>query len=150
MNGDSSEKWTEGRLVRRCIALPPVKVDASGWEPDIPAEQWSSGRLVHPPKVLTRQVVDCSTWDAPAPWLELVVAFVPGSPPLPAADLADRVIDLLRPQARLSYDASRSRPEGEAFIIALVPAERATEEQLASLVMSLPPGSPLVRVARAA
>ena len=150
MSGDSRDDWSRGRLIRLCQALPPVKVDASTWEPDIPADQWTTGRLVTPVKALSRQVVDCSTWDAPSPWLELVVAFDPGSSPLPVVDLAERVIDLLRPQVRLSYDAVKSRPEGQTFVIVLVPHEKTTEERLALLASSLPPGSPSVRVARVA
>ena len=149
MSSDSREEWSSGKLVRMVRGLPPIRVDASTWEPDIPADQWSEGRLVHLPKAVLQQKVDCSTWDTP-PWLELVVAFAPGSSPLHAIEQANRVIGLLQAGASLAYDASRSRTEEEAFIIALVPANRATEEQLASMVASLPPGSPTVRVARAA
>lgn len=150
MSSDSREEWSSGRAVRRVSGVQFVKVDASGWDADIPADQWTTGRAIAHIDTLTPPKVDCSTWDAPSPWLELVVAFTPGSPPLPVVELANRVIDLFQPRARLSYDASRSRAEGEAFIIALVPSKRATEEQLASMVASLPPGSPTVRVARAA
>lgn len=143
---DSRDEWSRGRLIRLCKGLPSVQVDASKWEADIPSD---SGRMITPIKFLLRQEVDCSTWDTP-PWLELIVAFAPDSPPLQAVEQANRVIGLLQAGARLTYDAIRSRTEGEAFVIALVPADRATVEQLASLVASLPPGSPSVRVARAA
>ena len=150
MNGDSREEWSTGRLIRLCKGLPPVHVDASAWEPDIPADQWTTGRMVTPLKALLQQEVDCSSWDAPSPWLELVVAFAPGSSPLQAVEQANRTIGLLQAGTRLSYDAVRSRTEGETFVIALVPQDKMTEEKLASLAASLPPGSPPVRVARAA
>ena len=150
MNGDSREEWAEGRLVRRVIALPPVQVDASGWDSDNPADQWAMGHAAPRIDPVPPRKVDCANWDTGPAWLELVVAFVPGSPPLHAFEQANRAIGLLQAGARLSYDAARSRPEGEAFVIALVPMERATEAQMASLAASLPPGSPPVRVARAA
>ena len=150
MNVDSHEKWTTGRGIRRCTALPPVRVDASAWDADIPAEQWTIGHGIVRVEAIPAQTVDCSTWDAPSAWLELLVPTAPGSPPLHAVEQANRAIGLLQADARLTYDAMRSHLEGEVFVIALVPVERATEEQLASLVASLPPGSPPVRVARAA
>lgn len=150
MNGDSREEWTEGRLVRRVIGLPPVQVDASGWDAEPPADQWATGRAITRIDPVPPRTVDCANWDVGPAWLELVVAFAPGSPPLQAVEQANRAIGLLQAGARLSYDAARSHPEGESFVIALVPTERATEAQLALLAASLPPGSPPVRVARAA
>ena len=150
MNGDSRDEWATGRLVRLSKVLPPVQVDASEWDADIPTEQWTTGRLAPPLKSLSRQEIDASTWDTGPAWLELLVTFAPGSTPLQAVEWANRAIGLLQSRALLSYDASRSRAEGEAFVIALVPHEKMSEERLVSLASSLPAGLPPVRVARAA
>ena len=125
MSSDSREEWSSGRAVRLVRGVQFVKVDASGWDADIPADRWTTGRAIAHIDTLTPPKVDCSTWDTP-PWLELVVAFVPGSSPLHAVEQANRVIGLLQAGAQLSYDASRSRTEQGSFVIALVPANRAT------------------------
>ncbi len=136
------------KLINRAAPIPSVQVVCSTWDTDIPADQWTTCKLIPAVTPLTPSTQPFTNWETP--WLELVVAFAPGSSPLHAVEQANRVIGLLQAGAHLSYDASRSRTEEEAFIIALVPANRATEEQLALMVASLPPGSPTVRVARAA
>ena len=150
MKNESNDERPLAKLINAATPIPTVRIDCSSWDADIPADQWTVGKLI---PVATPVVPPTPPWtnrDVGPAWLELVVAFAPGSPPLHAVEQANRAIGLLQASARLSYDAARSHPEGETFVIALVPTERATEAQMASLAASLPPGFPPVRVARAA
>jgi hypothetical protein len=149
MKSDFRDEPPPTKLINKATPVPSVQIDCSTWDADIPADQWTTCKLIPAVTPVAPATKPFTNWDTP-PWLELVVAFTPGSSPLHAVEQANRVIGLLQAGGHLSYDASRSRTEEEAFIIALVPANRATEEQLASMVASLPPGSPTVRVARAA
>ena len=150
MRHEPNDELPLTKLLNAATPIPSVRTDCSTWDADIPADQWTTCKLIPATTPVAPPTTPWTNRDAVPAWLELVVAFAPGSPPLHAVEQANRAIGLLQAVARLSYDAARSHPEGETFVIALVPTERATEAQMASLAASLPPGSPPVRVARAA
>lgn len=122
MSEKADDGWTYGRFKNLAQNLPPVEVDCSGWEPDIPADQWTVGTFVNLAQTLPPVDVDCSDWDRlPAAWVEVRGA---GAGAVVAAALA----------LKLVHDPARSRADTVAFTAA-DPA--ATREELAALIPAI-------------
>ncbi|MBY0229969.1 MAG: hypothetical protein K2W96_11865 [Gemmataceae bacterium] len=138
---------------RVCKTLPPVEVDCSGWESDIPDEAWSTGEFVSPTVALPAVEADCSHWlDEPATWLELVIAFNDHTSPADALESTNQLIGAVHaeaPRLGLAYDFRHSRREGEDLILALRPTGAGTEQELRDLAarVRLPHAAPFKRTA---
>jgi hypothetical protein len=124
MTKDPYEGWSRGRLVGvNRPTRPPVEVDCSEWDSEIPAEKWSRGRLVS----VTQSLPLAEGEFEPAPDVHLLVVLqlAPGVVPAKVFLLAAQLIEAVReadPGLRLSYDFDASRTDAGIVTIALTPA----------------------------
>ena len=116
MKSDLRDETPLTKLINRATPIPSVQVACSTWETDIPADQWTTCKLIPAVTPITPSTQPFTNWETP--WLELVVAFAPGSSPLQAVEQANRVVSSLNryaprvpewfdPARRASRDATR-------------------------------------------
>jgi hypothetical protein len=114
-----------GRFVRAyTVALPPIEVDCSGWEADIPPEQWSTGRFesvcVSLPAVVGEFV------PAPEEHFEIAVRFAPDADPARVEQVVGRVMAAVHAAAP-DLDLTRAPTGGDVVIAVTGPADARIE-----------------------
>lgn len=110
---------SSGQLASAGQGLPPTDVDCSGWQRA--AGPRSRGKLVGAATQLPPVAVGFIR--EPAVWLEVLVSFDAGTPPVRVMEYSRRLIAAAGaiPDLGLTYDFNRSRAENDDVVIALSP-----------------------------